>query len=59
MGDADRFTIVMGLKGTSTIEHGGNRVPLEFGQTLLLPAALGQCEIAPRGEATVLTCVVP
>ena len=26
---------------------------------VLLPAALNRCEIAPRGEATVLTCVVP
>ena len=59
VGDPDRFTIVMGLKGNSTIEHGGNRVPLDFGQTLLLPAALKQCEIAPRDAATVLTCVVP
>ncbi len=59
VGAAERFTIVMGLKGTSTIEHGGNRFPLEFGQTLLLPAALEQCAIAPRGEASVLTCVVP
>jgi hypothetical protein len=50
---------LVGLKGTSIVEHGGNRVPLEFGQTLLLPAALGQCELTPRGEATVLTCVVP
>jgi mannose-6-phosphate isomerase len=59
VGGADRFTIVMGLKGTSIVEHGGSRVPLEFGQTLLLPAALGECEIVPRSEATVLTCVVP
>jgi mannose-6-phosphate isomerase len=59
VGAADRFTIVMGLKGTSIVEHGGARVPLEFGQTLLLPAAIEQCEIAPRGEATLLTCVVP
>jgi mannose-6-phosphate isomerase len=59
VGIADRFTIVMGLKGTSIVEHAGNRVPLEFGQTLLIPAALDRCEIAPRGEATILTCVVP
>jgi mannose-6-phosphate isomerase len=59
VGSAERFTIVMGLKGTSIVQHAGNRVPLEFGQTLLIPAALEQCEIAPRGEATVLTCVVP
>ena len=32
---------------------------LDFGQTLLLPATLGPCEISPRGDATVLTCVVP
>ena len=36
-------------------------VPLEFGRTLLLPAALGGCEVVPRGEgeAVVLTCVAP
>ena len=59
VGSAERFTIAMGLKGTSIVQHAGNRVPLEFGQTLLLPAALDQCEITPRGKATVLTCVVP
>jgi mannose-6-phosphate isomerase len=59
VGDPERFTILMGLKGRSNIEHSGNIVPLEFGQTLLLPSAVGQCEIAPDGEASVLTCVVP
>jgi mannose-6-phosphate isomerase len=59
VGERERFTVVMGLKGTSTIEHRGNSAQLDFGQTLLLPAALGPCKIAPHGEATVLTCVVP
>ena len=59
LGDSKRFTIVMGLKGTSTVEHGGNAVRLEFGQTLLLAAALGPCKISPEGEATVLSCVIP
>ena len=59
VGHSDRFTIVMGLKGKATIEHGGNAVRLEFGQTLLLPAVLGPCKISPHGEATLLTCVVP
>ena len=45
----ERFTIVMGLKGTSDVEHGGKRVRLEFGQTLLLPAALGPVrDLTPR-----------
>jgi mannose-6-phosphate isomerase len=58
-GDGERFTILMGLNGSSDIQHGGRRVQLDFGQTLLLPAALGLCEIIPHGESTVLTCVVP
>ena len=59
VGDRERFTIVIGLMGTSDLEHGGKRIRLDFGQTLLLPAAIGTCPISPRGEATVLTCVVP
>jgi mannose-6-phosphate isomerase len=59
VGADDRFTIVMGLLGSSDVEHGGKRVRLDFGQTLLLPAGLGHCQISPRGRATVLTCIVP
>jgi mannose-6-phosphate isomerase len=59
VGDPQRFTIVMGLSGSSDIEHGGKSTRLDFGQTILLPAAIGPCVISPRGDATVLTCVVP
>jgi mannose-6-phosphate isomerase len=59
VGDGQRFTILMGLSGSSEIEQGGKSVRLDFGQTILLPAAIGPCTISPRGEATVLTCVVP
>jgi mannose-6-phosphate isomerase len=61
VGLPDRFTIVMGLGGSAEIRHerSDGHVLLELGQTLLLPAALGQCSIAPRGRAVVLTCVVP
>ncbi len=59
VGGPERFTIVMGLKGTANIEHGGQHFRLELGQTLLLPAVLGPCEISPVSEASVLTCVVP
>ena len=54
VGDRERFTILMGLEGSSDVEHGGKQTRLDFGQTLLLPAAIGPCEIAPRGEATCL-----
>jgi mannose-6-phosphate isomerase len=58
-GERDRFTILMGLDGRSEIVHGGRSFPLEFGQTALLPAAAGECQIVPHGEAVVLSCIVP
>ena len=60
VGDAERFTIVLGLGGTLEFRSGGNSTRLELGQTLLLPASIGRCEVAPvDGQATLLTCVVP
>jgi mannose-6-phosphate isomerase len=59
VGQHDRFTILIGLAGISDVSHRGKSVPLEFGQTLLLPASLGPCQVSPRGDASVLTCVVP
>ncbi len=59
VGRDDRFTILMGLDGRCDIRKGGESTPLEFGQTVLLPAALGPCEIVPTGRVSVLSCVVP
>ncbi len=59
VGQHDRFTILMGLEGSADIGQGGEHVRLEFGQTVLLPAASGPCEIVARDRALVLTCVVP
>jgi mannose-6-phosphate isomerase len=59
LGQFDRFTIVMALDGQCVIRHRRDSASLEFGQTLLLPAALGPCEIIPRGRAQMLCCVVP
>jgi mannose-6-phosphate isomerase len=59
VGNPDRFTILMGLKGRSEIEHEKTRITLDYGQTLLLPAANASCMLVPDGEAAVLTCVVP
>lgn len=60
VGSSDRFTILMGLGGRSEIRQGAERFALAFGQTQLLPAAAGLCEVAPVGdESCVLTCVVP
>lgn len=59
LGVSDRFTILMGLKGTSEVRHQGLTTVLDFAQTMLLPAALGPCEVIPQGRAEVLTCVAP
>ena len=49
----------MVMEGCAEVRHAGQGARLAFGQTLLLPAAVGPCEIIPDGEAVVLTCVVP
>ena len=60
VGSAGRFTILLGLGGEAEVRHDGSAYPLAFGQTLLLPAAIGAREVAPRGgEAAVLTCTLP
>ncbi len=59
LGRTDRFTILIGLQGSAVVRHERQGTRLAFGQTLLLPAAAGRCEIIPDGEAVVLTCVVP
>jgi mannose-6-phosphate isomerase len=59
VGRHDRFTLLIGLEGSAEVRHEGAHRRLNFGQTLLLPASFGPCELAPQGEAVVLTCVVP
>ena len=59
LGDPDRFTIVLGLGGEAQIQSSGGSTTLSLGQTVLLPAAIGTCQINPLGQATLLTCVVP
>ncbi len=59
LGSSERFTILMGMAGSAEVRYQGQGARLSFGQTLLLPAAVGPCEIVPDGKAVVLTCVAP
>ncbi len=59
VGDPERFTIVLGLGGSAEFRSEAGSTRLELGQTLLLPASIGPCEVVPDGSATLLTCVVP
>jgi mannose-6-phosphate isomerase len=59
VGDRARFTLLLGLGGDAEVRHGDELYPLGYGETMLLPAALGRCEVVPRHVATILTCVIP
>ncbi len=51
-----RCRIVVGLEGHAELVWSGRREPFSPGDVVLLPAALDQAMLVPRGEATVLEC---
>ena len=60
VGQTDRFTIVMAIEGDLNVESPGFSTNLGPGETLLLPASLGACDVRPRdAKATLMTCIVP
>ena len=59
VGEADRFTILLGVEGEAVVESGGASATIGLGETLLLPASIGPCRVIPKGSATLLTCIVP
>ncbi|MHC5538600.1 type I phosphomannose isomerase catalytic subunit, partial [Singulisphaera rosea] len=60
VGDPQRFTIVLGLEGISNVVYQGTSTTLRYGESLLLPASIGPCEIKPEGVSSeILTCLVP
>ena len=60
LGGDLRFRILIGTAGDSLVQHGKMDYRLPFGSTLLLPAAIGACEIMPAGDsAQILECFVP
>ncbi|HWE40004.1 MAG TPA: type I phosphomannose isomerase catalytic subunit [Isosphaeraceae bacterium] len=61
VGTPERFTLLLALEGSAEVRHEGTSYPLAFGQTRLLPASIGRCEVVPSGAATatIVSCVVP
>ncbi len=53
IGGDDRFHIVIVLSGNATVEDDPCSEPLGAGQTMLLPAALGQVRFSPTSERPV------
>ena len=48
VGEKERFTIVMGLNGTATIEHGGQRGPARFRPDAFAPRSAGTVQNLTR-----------
>jgi mannose-6-phosphate isomerase len=60
VGRERHFTILIGIEGRGSVVFGEDAYPIEAGETLLLPAALGVCTFRPRGGTTrVLECGRP
>jgi len=50
---------VVCISGAGEIEWSGKRYPLAKGDTVLLPAEVGECECLPEREIVVLECGLP
>jgi mannose-6-phosphate isomerase len=59
VGRPDRFTVLLGLEGEAVIVSEGHEYPISTGQTLLLPASIGPCEVRPLPHVRLLSCIVP
>ncbi len=59
VGQTDRFTILIGMQGKATIVDHDESYELDAGETILLPASVGACQVFSEQGAVVLTCVVP
>lgn len=51
--------VVVGVEGSGHIGWGGRRYPVRPGSVVMLPAAVGACELVPEGSVTVLECGLP
>jgi mannose-6-phosphate isomerase len=60
VGSPDRFTLLVGLGGTAEVRYGPMTQRQGRGETMLIPASSGPCEVIPRAEGLeFLTCVGP
>jgi mannose-6-phosphate isomerase len=59
VGMADECRAVVCIGGAGEIEWRGNRFPLATGDTVLLPAEVGECVCRPEREIVMLECGLP
>lgn len=59
VGGDERFHLLVPLRGAITVSGDAVDAPLSLGNTCLIPAAAGQVELVPQGEAVVLDIYLP
>ena len=59
VGAAGECRAVVCIGGAGEIEWGGKRYPIATGDTVLLPAEVGECVCRPEREIIVLECGLP
>jgi mannose-6-phosphate isomerase len=59
IGAPGQCRAVVCVAGAGAIEWNGTRTPLTTGDTVLLPAEVGEAACRPSGEITVLECGLP
>jgi mannose-6-phosphate isomerase len=51
--------VVVGVEGRGHIGWDGRRYPVRPGTVVMLPAAVGACDVVPEGSVAVLECGIP
>jgi mannose-6-phosphate isomerase len=59
VGAVGRCRAVVCVRGGGQLESAGNRYSFAAGDTVLLPAEVGQCVCVPDGEITLFECGLP
>ena len=58
-GGDDRFHILTVLEGAIDVPRDQAGEPVQTGQTILLPAAIGQVKLTPHGKCILLDMYLP
>lgn len=56
VGADGQCRVVVGVAGRGALHWRGQSVPIGVGSVVLLPAAVGACDVVPEGPVTVLEC---
>jgi len=58
-GEEGQCRVLVGVEGRAALRHGGKEYGIGVGDTWLLPAEVGTCEVVPKGPVVILECGLP